>query len=190
MDWLAQHTVAVSIIDAILEFAVAVALLVGVRVRVGRVGILTWLVAGYFLVESVVSVNRAVTGGAADATGLGRELALELAGTLLMVAMLSRASHVGRVLRHVVDGARARAAEYERARRHYTVVVRHRIANPLTVIKGAAQTLEREQLPDDVRHELRLAIIAAAEQLEAISLGPAPAGTEEHELDAVPDVAN
>jgi signal transduction histidine kinase len=187
MGWFFDHVTLLSRIDGLVEAIMAFVLLTGVRARVGRLGPLAWLVAGYFLVEAGVSLNRSLV-DSDFATSMERIILLELLGTVLIVLMLARASHIARAIAYTIDEARMRAREYERARRDYTQVVRHRIANPLTVIKGAAQTLEAGELDEATRHDLRVAIIAAAEQLEAISLEPERAGDEEHELDAIPRV--
>lgn len=185
MDWLADHVATISGVDGVVECAVAVAILAGVRARTGRIRPLAWLVASYFLVESLVSFNRMFVFADPDGS-LSRVLVFELLGTVVIIIMLANARHIADVVARVVDDARMRATEYERARRDYTQVVRHRIANPLMVIKGAAQTLDGTTLDDATRHELRLAIIEAAERLEAVSLEPTRAGDEEHDLDAVP----
>jgi PAS domain S-box-containing protein len=80
------------------------------------------------------------------------------------------------------------SAEYRRALQHYTQLVRHRIANPLQVIFGVAQTLRG--LPDldpPQRDELLRAIEQAALDVgrETIFL-PERQGAEESELDARP----
>jgi signal transduction histidine kinase len=187
VSWILDHVSALSVIDGLVELLMAAAVLVGVRARVGRVGPLAWLVATYFLLEAGVSFNRGLLdsdfGGA-----MSRVMVLELLGTVAIVLMLIRASQIGRAIAFTVDEARYRADEYARARRDYTQVVRHRIANPLTVIKGAAQTLDGAAMDEATRHALRLSIISAAEQLEAISLEPTRGGPEERDLDAVAHV--
>jgi signal transduction histidine kinase len=79
------------------------------------------------------------------------------------------------------------ADEYTRARRHYEQIVRHRMMNPLTAIRGGAQTLlADDKLDRDVRHRLLTTILEASSTLEQISLRPERRGSEEHELDALP----
>ena len=80
-----------------------------------------------------------------------------------------------------------RQAEYERALRDYTTLVRHRLATPLTVIRGAALTLrERPDLPEQERRRLLDLIAEQGERLERLALEPTPRA-EESELRPVPD---
>ncbi len=188
MDWLVDHVPMISGLDGIVELAVAIVILVGVHRRTGRIPGLAWIVASYFLVEAGVSFNRMSVFSDPDGS-LSRVVVLEMLGTLVIIVMLVNARRIAGVIARVVDEARLRADEYERARRDYTQVVRHRINNPLTILKGAAQTLDATSLDDATRHELRLAIIEAAERLESISLEPTRGGAEEYELDAIPHVS-
>jgi signal transduction histidine kinase len=185
MDWLADHAPMISAVDGIVELSIAVLILLGVRSRLGRVAPIAWLIVSYFTIEALVSFNRvfAVTDQAGT---LSRVVILEIIGTVIVVFMLSNASRIVDAIAFTVDEARYRAAEYTRARYDYTQVVRHRIANPLTVIKGAAHTLDIGELDEEVRHTLRRAIIDAAQQLEEISLEPTRQGKEEYEFDAIP----
>lgn len=76
----------------------------------------------------------------------------------------------------------ASAIEYRRASDDYRTLVDHRLANPLTVIEGAAQTLLDGKLAlcDDDRRALLSSIIEQAERMETLSLSPRISlGTEE-----------
>jgi signal transduction histidine kinase len=185
VDWLADHSPIISALDGVVELTVAVVIVLGVRARLGRVAPLAWLVVSYFAIEALISFNRVFVLSDRDGT-LSRVVILEVVGTAIILLILANASRIASAIAFVVDEARYRAAEYERARYDYTQVVRHRIANPLTVIKGASQTLDIGELSEEMRHALRLAIFEAAQQLEAISLEPTRQGDEEHEFDAVP----
>jgi signal transduction histidine kinase len=187
VSWILEHVATLSTVDGAIELLMVFVVLVGVRSRVGRLGPLAWLVAVYFLFESAISFGRVLFEHDADLVR-AYEMVLELVGTVVIVLMLARASHIGRALAFTVDEARYRAREYDRARRDYTQVVRHRIANPLTVIQGAAQTLDAAELDEATRHALRVSIIAAAQELEAISLEPTRGGVEERDLDAIAHV--
>jgi signal transduction histidine kinase len=187
VSWILEHVATLSTVDGAIELLMVFVVLVGVRSRVGRLGPLAWLVAVYFLFESAISFGRVLFEHDADLFR-AYEMVLELVGTVVIVLMLARASHIGRALAFTVDEARYRAREYDRARRDYTQVVRHRIANPLTVIQGAAQTLDAAELDEATRHALRVSIIAAAQELEAISLEPTRGGVEERDLDAIAHV--
>jgi len=189
MSSLADHVSLISGIDAILEAAVAVVLTIGVKSKLGRIPPLAWLFAAYFMNVALLSLTRVFWRANLDAA-LSIIVSLELFSNILLLAMLARAAQIADALALVIDHARYRATEYERARHDYTQVVTHRIANPLTVIKGAAQTLDSGTLDEETRHQLRLAIIEASERIEAISLAPEQAGEEEHELDAIPHLDN
>jgi signal transduction histidine kinase len=185
MSWVADHASIISAVDGVVELAVAVLVLLGVRTRLGRIAPIAWLIVSYFAIEALVSFNRIFT--LHDPHGaLSRAVILEIVGTVIIIALLANASRIVGAIAFVVDEARYRAAEYARARHDYTQVVRHRIANPLTVIKGAAQTLDVGELDEQMRHALRLAIFEAAQQLEDISLEPIRLGDEEREFDPVP----
>jgi signal transduction histidine kinase len=187
MEWLAQHAGTISALDACVELAIAASFLLLVRRHTGALHPMALLVAAYFVTESLVSLSRA-TDVRAPGDSVSWVLAFELVGTATAIAILMFASRIVGASLTLLEGARQRAAEYERARHDYEQVVRHRINNPLTVIKGAAQTLEAEIVDDATRHQLRLAIIDAARVLEEISLAPERRGGEEHELDAIPHV--
>jgi len=58
------------------------------------------------------------------------------------------------------------SGEYHRALADYTNLVRHRVANPLTVIQGMARTLlELPDIEPEVRRDMLVAIDEAAERL-------------------------
>lgn len=86
-----------------------------------------------------------------------------------------------------VARAQRLADEYERATHHYGQLVRHRLANPLSVIRGNAQTLmELDGLGEECRAALLTGILEMAQRLERISLGPTIETSEELCFDAVP----
>lgn len=65
------------------------------------------------------------------------------------------------------------AAEYERALRDYALLVRHRLATPLTAIRGAALTLaSRDDLSDERRAALVDLIAEQGALLERLALDP------------------
>lgn len=187
MVWFCDHATLISLLNGAAQLVVALVLVIGARRRVGRIPLLAWLLGAYFVVNACMSLARSMLDTDVH-QAVSWIVALELLGVVLLVLLLARASQIARALAFVIDEARVRAAEYARARHDYTQVVRHRIANPLAVIRGAAQTLERGSLDDITRHELRQAIIEASELLESISLAPERAGVEERELDAVAHV--
>jgi signal transduction histidine kinase len=84
-------------------------------------------------------------------------------------------------LRHALR-MRLRQQEYERALRDYRSLARHRLANPLTVIRGGLETLRSQKLSRRQRDELIEAIAIEAARLESVALDPRANGDEEREL--------
>lgn len=81
------------------------------------------------------------------------------------------------------------SAEYQRALYHYTQLVRHRMANPLHVIGGAAATLQAQPgLDAESRGLLVAAIYKQAKILELICLEPKIMHPSENGLDPRPDI--
>jgi signal transduction histidine kinase len=106
---------------------------------------------------------------------------------LAALYLLTQTRRLVNAFRYEQDHARLRVEEYERARRHYTQVVRHRMLNPLTVITGTLQTLrDGPTLESDTRIALCDSALAAADELESVSLHPERRDALEHDLDAIP----
>ncbi|MCW2925909.1 MAG: hypothetical protein JWM98_3313 [Thermoleophilia bacterium] len=86
-----------------------------------------------------------------------------------------------------VQAARWQESEYVHATDHYVLLMRHRLANPLTSISGLVQTLV--DLPD-LDRDARIRILQTIEQqcheLLNVNLDPRRTGDEEHELEAEP----
>ena len=79
--------------------------------------------------------------------------------------------------------------EYQRALYHYTQLVRHRMANPIQVISGIAQTLANmPDLPESERVPMLNAIRDEAKVLEKICLEPRIMHANENELEPAPSV--
>ena len=79
--------------------------------------------------------------------------------------------------------------EYQRALYHYTALVRHRMANPLTTICGMARTLA--DMPDLPRADRLLmidAICKEAQILEKVCLDPKIMHASEQALDPKPSL--
>jgi len=105
----------------------------------------------------------------------------------VLVLLLFWIRRMIRALRSAVDDAVLRRAEYERALADYRHLMRHRIANPLTAVRGGLQSLR--ELPDlsrDERQQLLETVQDAARRLERVALDPAPRSTEEQQLEARP----
>lgn len=73
----------------------------------------------------------------------------------------------------LLASARDDSAEYQRAVYHYTQLVRHRMANPIHIICGAARTLmDMPDMDQSERLELTTAIHEQAQVLERVCLQP------------------
>jgi signal transduction histidine kinase len=106
---------------------------------------------------------------------------------LLLSLLLVGIRKMVRGLQAVEDEAAFREAEYERALTDYRRLMRHRIANPLTVLRGCIQTLR--DLPDLSRHEKHILLGSmheAVERLEHVALNPRSLGPEEASLEGRP----
>jgi signal transduction histidine kinase len=162
-----------------LSIAVAVEL---IRMRRGfpRVAI---LLISFFLVGGIALLNRPdpLIGHSdnLDAVLIVIDMVI-LLGLLLYVRVLVR-----NALR-TVDEAKLRRDEYERARRDYGSLLRHRIANPLTTIEGAARTLVAGRGDEESREQLLETIIDASRTLEQISIDPKLESPAEAGLEPVP----
>lgn len=78
--------------------------------------------------------------------------------------------------------------EYRRARHDYQDLMRHRINNPLAIVRGAAATLlHQDQMERPEAHELLRAIVDAADRLESISTEASAADDVEATLRPLPD---
>jgi signal transduction histidine kinase len=121
----------------------------------------------------------ALLGYAADAV-LVLVLLLLLVGIERMVAGL-RLAHAE---------AHFREQEYARALRDYRTLARHRLANPITAIRGGVLTLkEVPTLTADERRGLLDSIEQEALRLEHVALDPEPAAPEERALHPLPAFA-
>lgn len=96
------------------------------------------------------------------------DAATDIAVIALLLYLLAHARRIARLALATISEAELRLAEYERARRDYSVLVHAKIAGPLSVISGAAQSL---QVVDDpaAREELAHLITDSAAALRTIS---------------------
>lgn len=117
------------------------------------------------------------------------DIICDVALIAVLGALLLNARTLTRGLLAAMGEAQYRAQEYERARHDYTQVVRHRILNPVTVVRAAAETLESGTIDDpELRRQLARVIIDASHELESVSLAPEDRRPEEHDLDPVPQI--
>jgi signal transduction histidine kinase len=106
---------------------------------------------------------------------------------LLLTLLIFGIRRMVRGLLAVENEAAIKEAEYERALVDYRRLMRHRIANPLTALRGSIQLLK--DLPD-LSHEERAilidSVLEAVERLEHVALNPSPLGKEEASLEGRP----
>ncbi len=173
----------VNLVAGATQIAIAIAVVVElIRLRRGLPRVAMLLIA-FFVVDGLVAINRpdSLLGYSStfDAVMTGVDMVV-LVGLLLYVRRLVRGAL------ETVNEANLRAREYERARRDYARLLRHRIANPLMTIGGAARTLRARRGDEAKREQLLESIISASESLERISLEPRPKSAEEIELEPAP----
>ncbi len=173
----------VNLVAGVTQIAIAVAVSYElIRLRRGFPPVALILIA-FFLLDGLVALNR-------PDPLLGYSPNLDAVLIVIdLVVLLGLLFYVRRLVRgalQTVDEAELRAREYARARRDYTSLLRHRIANPLMTIEGAARTLRARRGDDARREQLLESIIEASENLERISLEPRVQGVEEIELEPVP----
>lgn len=150
---------------------------------------------GFFLLHGAVSLLMGIIGPQLhllprDAV-MTTSLAFDGVATLMLVFVVARARGVTKRWQQTLSAATVQALEYERARREYEDLMRHRIANPLTVVRGAAETLLAAELDPDTQEKLLHAIVDASHALEQVSARAESISSEERILDALPhlDVA-
>ena len=88
------------------------------------------------------------------------------------------------------EPVRRASAEYRRALRDYTQLVRHRLANPLTAITAGVQTLLHldTELDPATRQQILEAMAETAHRLENAILHPEIHSSEERDLSPVPEL--
>ena len=111
-------------------------------------------------------------------------LDVAVAGVLVILAFDAR--KLVRAAVRTVDEDDFRRREYERARRDYGRLVRHRVFNPLATVRGAAETLKARWWDDETRDMLLDSIIDAARRLERVTADPVVRSPEERGLDPAP----
>ena len=175
----------VNLVAGVTQIAIAVAVVVElIRLQRGFPRVALLLVA-FFLIDGLVALNRPDPllgyNPTLDAVLIVIDLAV-LIGLFVYVRRLVRGAL------QTVHEAELKAREYERAGRDYASLLRHRIANPLMTIEGAARTLRARRGDEEKREQLLESIIEASQNLERISLEPRLKSAEEIELEPVPRV--
>lgn len=92
----------------------------------------------------------------------------DVAVIMLLLYLLAHARRIARLALLTINEAQVRLAEYERARHDYAVMVHSKIAGPLSVISGAAQSLRVVDDPKG-REELEKLISDSSATLRQVS---------------------
>lgn len=147
-----------------------------------------WAICAFFTIDALVAINRSELMWERSETFILATM-LDLISLVVLAYIFFNAKRIANVIISVSDQARYRKLEYERARREYTQVVRHRIMNPVTVILGATETLRAGALDDkELTERLLLAIDEAAQVIRDETLTPERRDELERDLDALPHV--
>ena len=175
----------VNLVAGVTQIAIAIVVIFElIRLRRGLPRVAILLIA-FFVVDGIVAINRPD-----HLLGYSSRLDALLTAVYMVVLLwlLLYVRHLVRGALQTVDDAKLRAREYERARGDYARLLRHRIANPLMTIGGAARTLRAKRGDEERREQLLESIIEASEHLERISLEPRSNSAEESDLEPAPRV--
>lgn len=113
-------------------------------------------------------------------------MAVHAASVLLLVLLLVGSAQLVEALQSSHERSTHAAREYERALYHYTQLMRHRLANPLTAIHGGIATLQELELDATTRRQILDAMELKTRELEQVALHPELLSSEERELDPLP----
>jgi signal transduction histidine kinase len=175
----------VNLIAGVTQIVIAIAVIFELAILRRGIPRVAVLLVAFFVVDGLVAINR-------PDSLLGSSATLDAVLTVIdMAVLLGLLVYVRRLVRgalQTVDEAKLRAQEYERARRDYARLLRHRIANPLMTIGGAARTLRAKRGDEAKREQLLDSIIEASKSLERISLEPQANSVEETSLEPAPKV--
>jgi signal transduction histidine kinase len=108
---------------------------------------------------------------------------------LLLTLLIFGIRRMVRGLLAVENEAAIKEAEYERALVDYRRLMRHRIANPLTALRGGIQSLRDLHLSREDQAILVDSVLEAVGRLEHVALNPSPLGKEEAALEGRPRLA-
>jgi signal transduction histidine kinase len=166
---------------SLLVGSLQLALAVVVGIRLGRYGrAFPWLAAlmVFFALRGVTRMYQAFAGGVSETLALPLDFLL-LAVLVLLIVGVDRA---GRGLTLAENEAHYREEEYRRALADYRRLARHRLANPLSVIRGGVIALKTLDLDPADRERLLDSMEQESLRLEKITLEPEPETPEERDL--------
>ena len=144
-----------------------------------------WLLVlmAFFFVRGIDRIYS----GLSDSERLG--LAVDVVALACVVLLIAGIDKTVRALRASQDEAALRTEEYERALADYRRLARHRLANPITAIRGSISTLrDIPELDEATRQQLLATVESEAERLEQVALDPEIASAEERGLRPQPNL--
>jgi signal transduction histidine kinase len=151
--------------------------------RFGRAYPWLGLLTLFFLFRGAERVYAAVTEN--DRLGIVADVLLIFVVILLILGIDKTVN----ALRSAQDEAAYRREEYARALADYKRLARHRLANPITAIRGSISALrDMPDLDPDTRQQLLEAAEGEARRIEQVALDPESLSEEEHMLQPQPDV--
>jgi signal transduction histidine kinase len=176
---------ALSLVIGALQLALAFV----VGLRLGRYGrAFPWLAAltVFFGLRGVTRIYASFAGDVPETLALPVDFLL-LAVLILLIVGVDR---TGRGLMLAENEAHYREEEYRRALADYRRLARHRLANPLSVIRGGVIALKTLDLAPADRQELLDSIERESERLEKVALEPEPESAEERKLRPRPELGD
>jgi signal transduction histidine kinase len=144
-----------------------------------------WLLVlmAFFFVRGIDRIYS----GISESERLG--LAVDVVALACVVLLIAGIDKTVRALRASQDEAALRTDEYERALADYRRLARHRLANPITAIRGSISTLrDMPELDEATRRQLLDTVEAEAARLEQVALDPEIGSPEERGLRPTPDL--
>jgi signal transduction histidine kinase len=171
-----------NIVIGVLEVLLA-AVVVRHIARFGRAFPWLMVLMAFFFVRGIDRIYA----GISESDRLG--WAVDVVALTCVVLLIVGIDKTVRALRASQDEAALRSEEYARALADYRRLARHRLANPLTAIKGSLATLrDMPELDPATQRELLAAAEEQAQRLEEVALDPEIAAAEERGLRPTPDV--
>ena len=139
-----------------------------------------WLIALtlFFALRGAMRIYAAFAGSVPEALAVLVDVLLLVVLALLIVGL----DQTARGLRLAEDEALDREGEYARALADYRRLARHRLANPLTVLRSGTTALRSLDLDARQRENVLDALEQASRKLEEVALEPEPLSPEERGL--------
>lgn len=108
-------------------------------------------------------------------------VAVDVASLAALLVITLGIARLGLIVENARSAAEREQRRHEANRRYYEQVLRHRLANPLTVLLGGLQTLHDLELDMKTRCALVSEMMQQARELENVMLDPEPLDAVEQE---------